>query len=59
VAGVKRPVADKAGPGTQSLRCPACGRWLGEVSDYARLVCRGCSAEVTYKSQAERRRPPA
>ena len=38
------------------LRCPACGRWLGEVSDYARLVCAGCGAEVTFKSRGERKR---
>lgn len=38
------------------LRCPACGRWLGAVADYARLVCPGCRSEVIYKSLAERRR---
>lgn len=38
------------------LRCPACGRWLGAVADYARLVCGACGAEVTFKSRAERRR---
>jgi predicted RNA-binding Zn-ribbon protein involved in translation (DUF1610 family) len=42
-------------PQTQ-LRCPACGRWLAEVCDYARVVCSGCGAEVTYKSRRERRR---
>lgn len=41
---------------TQDLRCPACGRWLAEVADYARVVCAGCGAEITYKSKAERRR---
>jgi DNA-directed RNA polymerase subunit RPC12/RpoP len=45
--------------GTRSLRCPACGRWLADVSDYARVVCQRCSAEITYKSQAERQRPAA
>lgn len=41
------------------LRCPACGRWLGAVGDYARLVCPGCRSEVIYKSLAERRRATA
>lgn len=40
----------------QQLKCPACGRWLAEVADYAKLVCAGCGAEVTYKSRAERKR---
>jgi predicted RNA-binding Zn-ribbon protein involved in translation (DUF1610 family) len=38
------------------LKCPACGRWLAEVVDYARVVCAGCGAEVTYRSKQERRR---
>lgn len=38
------------------LRCPACGRWLGAVEGYARLVCAGCGAEVTFKSRLERKR---
>lgn len=38
------------------LRCPACGRWLAEVAAYAKLVCSGCGAEVTYRSKDERRR---
>lgn len=40
----------------QQLRCPACGRWLAEVAEYARVVCAACGAEVTYKSRAERKR---
>jgi predicted RNA-binding Zn-ribbon protein involved in translation (DUF1610 family) len=42
----------------QQLKCPACGRWLAEVADYARVVCAGCGAEVTYKSREERKRGP-
>lgn len=43
----------------QQLRCPACGRWLAEVSDYARVVCSTCGAEVTYRSREERKRGAA
>lgn len=38
------------------LKCPACGRWLADVADYARVICSGCGAEVTYRSRDERRR---
>jgi predicted RNA-binding Zn-ribbon protein involved in translation (DUF1610 family) len=54
---VRRPIDDKALGGTRSLRCPACGRWLADVSDYAKLICPACRCELVYKSQAERRRP--
>lgn len=52
---MRRPVADKALRLSTTLRCPACGRWLGEVEGYARLVCSHCGGETTYKSRQERR----
>lgn len=38
------------------LKCPQCGRFLGDVREYGRLVCSACGSEVTYRSREERRR---
>jgi ribosomal protein S27AE len=38
------------------LKCPKCGRFLADVRDFGRCVCRDCGGEVTYRSRDERRR---
>ena len=40
---------------TIDLRCPQCGRFLGEVEEFARVPCPGCGAEITYRSRTHRR----
>ena len=40
---------------TIRLVCPQCGRFLAEVSEYAKLPCPTCGTEVTYKSRAFRK----
>ena len=39
---------------TVDLRCPACNRFLCEVTGFGRAVCRDCGWEITVKSKAER-----
>lgn len=36
------------------LRCPRCNRFLAEVRDYGKAVCRECGGETTYRSRGER-----
>jgi len=41
---------------TVEMRCPGCGRFLGEVSEYGRNVCADCGWEVQLRSPAARRK---
>lgn len=36
------------------LRCPNCGKFLAEVTDFARVPCPECGSEVTFRSKAAR-----
>lgn len=36
------------------LRCPRCGRYLGEGTGYLRIICRDCGSEATYRSRDDR-----
>ena len=36
------------------IRCPKCGRWLAEASEYGRAVCRDCGWSVEVRSKAAR-----
>ncbi len=33
------------------IRCPKCGRFLAEVTEYGRAVCGRCGWEVTLRSR--------
>ena len=39
---------------TVKIRCPKCGRYLGEGKSFIRVVCRDCSGEITYRSKEDR-----
>ncbi len=41
------------------LRCPQCGRFLADVRDFGRVVCRDCGSELTYRSKQERVSKPS
>ena len=41
------------------IRCPGCGRWLAEASEYGRAVCPKCGWEVEVRSKEWRRLRPA
>ena len=40
------------------IRCPGCGRWLAEASEYGRAVCPKCGWEVEVRSKEARRLRP-
>lgn len=40
-----------------ALRCPTCGRFLGEVEGIARLVCRDCGHELVFIPKGRRIMP--
>mgnify|MGYP001582789263 CR=1 FL=1 len=39
---------------TVILRCPECGHFIAEVSEFGRGVCRDCHCELTYFSARAR-----
>ncbi len=40
------------------IRCPKCGRWLAEASEYGRAVCATCGWEVEVRSKDARNGRP-
>ena len=36
-----------------TIRCPKCNRFMAEVGDYGRVVCRDCGIEVTVKARVK------
>jgi hypothetical protein len=36
------------------IRCPECGRWLMDAIGFARVICRDCGCEITYRSREQR-----
>ena len=40
--------------GNVDLRCPKCGRWLAEASQYGRAVCPKCGWQVEVKDKKAR-----
>jgi DNA-directed RNA polymerase subunit RPC12/RpoP len=36
------------------IRCPKCSRFMAEVGEYGRAVCRECGVEVTVRVKGER-----
>lgn len=51
---MKRAAADGGGMKTVILRCPECGHFIAEVSEFGRGVCRDCHCELTYFSARAR-----
>lgn len=50
----KVTVRRKPPAGVVNLHCPRCGRFLAQVLDFARAICRECGCEVEYRSKAAR-----
>ena len=46
---VETPMTDAV-----DIRCPKCGRWLAEASEYGRAVCALCGWEVEVRSRGAR-----